>query len=88
MGAQQISRPLRGVEEGAEDTWVLEEKKKLLTNFYTNLFSATDKQKTLPKWADLERKFRREDLDELPRIDGPLLRKAINLFKQQELCGG
>ena len=61
-------------------------KKAVLTSFYTNLFTATEKQATLPEWADLEKKFRREDLDELPRIDGPLLRKAISLFKNNKSC--
>ena len=74
------------MEEGAEDTCIIEEKKTLLTNFYTNLFTATEKQVTLPKWAELERKFMREDFDELPRIDGPLLRKAISLFKDSKRC--
>ena len=34
----------------------------------------------------MERKFKREDLDELPRIDGPLLRKAINIFRNNKSC--
>ena len=52
------------------------------------MFKATEKQVKLPKWVDLTRKFKREDLEELPRIDGPLLRKAISLFKNNKSCAG
>ena len=87
-GSQQRTRPLSGVEEGAEDTGDSAEKGALLTDFYANLFRATEKQAILPKWADLKRRFRREDLEELPRIDGPLLRRATNLFKNNKSCAG
>ncbi len=85
-GAQQGIRALKSTEEGAEETWDSGEKSALLSELYGKLFKATDMQANLPKWVDLERKFRREDLNELPRIDGPLLRKAINLFKNNKSC--
>ena len=54
---------------------------KLLTDFCVNLFMATENQKNLPELVDLDKQFARRDLDGLPRIDGPLLEKAINLFQ-------
>ncbi len=37
---------------------------------------------------DLEKRFRYEDLGGLPRADGPLLKKAINLLKNNKSCAG
>ena len=51
-GAQRTTRALRGLEEGAVDTFAKEEKGRLLTDFYANLFRATEKQADLPKWVD------------------------------------
>ena len=68
------------------DTFDKEEKGRLLTDFYTNLFRATEKQADLPKWVDLNKQLSRHELDGLPRIDGSLLKKAINLFKNNKSC--
>ena len=65
--AQQRTRALRGLEEGAVDTFDREETGRLLTEFYVNLFRATEKQADLPKWVDLDRQFARQELDGLPR---------------------
>ncbi len=70
-GAQQRTRTVRGLEEGAVDTFDIDEKCRLLTEFYANLVRATEKQADLPKWVDLNRQFSRHELDGLPRIDGP-----------------
>ena len=61
-------------------------KAKLLTQFYTDLFTATEVQRTLPKWVRLEDYFNERDLEGMPRIDGLLLRKAINLFANNKSC--
>ena len=55
--AQHRIRALRGTEEGAEDIFDVEQKGKLLTDFYENLFEATKVQKYLPKWVDLKKQF-------------------------------
>ena len=71
---------------GAEDSFVPEERAALLTQLYSRLCEATECQKTLPRWMDLDKQFQRHELDGLPRIDGSLLKKAINLFKNNKSC--
>ena len=61
-------------------------KGELLTQFYTSLFTATEVQSTLPQWVRLEDSFTERDLEGMPRIDGLLLRKAINLFANNKSC--
>jgi hypothetical protein len=39
-------------------------------------------------WVKLERRFPRQGLADLPRIDGSLLRKAILLSKNNKSCAG
>ena len=41
----------------------------------------------MPTWVRLGDKFDNKDLLGMPRIDGALLRKAINLFKNNKSCG-
>ncbi len=53
----------RGLEEGAVDTFDIDEKGRLLTDFYANLFRATEKQADLPKWVDLNKQFSCHELD-------------------------
>ena len=84
--AQHRVRTLRSNEEDAEDTIDGEKKSKILTDFYTDLFKATDVQKDLPRWVDLTKSFHSHELAALPTIDGSLLRKAINLFKNNKSC--
>ena len=55
----------------------------MLTSFYASLFRATEVQKALPKWVDLNRQFHNHEL--LPTIDGSLL-KHINLFANNKSC--
>ena len=40
----------------------------------------------MSRWVDLDKQFHRRELDGLPRIDGALLKKAINLFKNNKSC--
>ena len=83
---QHRIRALKGTEEGAKDIFDAEQKGKLLTDFYENLFSATEVQKELPKWVDLNKQFHFHELAGLPTIDGSLLRKAINSFASNKSC--
>ena len=85
-GGQPRIRSLRGTEPGAQDTYDPEAKAALLTRFYPNLFKATECQSELPAWVDLGKWFRQEDLERLPRTNGSLLKKAINLFKNNKSC--
>jgi hypothetical protein len=63
-----------------------EYKSGLLTEFYANLFKATEIQDVWPTWVRLDDKFKDSDLQGMPRIDGSLIRKAINLFKNNKSC--
>ena len=63
-----------------------ETKALLLARFYTSLLKASECQKELPRWVDLEKQYRRADLEGSPRIDGALLKKAINLFRNSKSC--
>ena len=65
-----------------------EEKSKLLTQLYGDLFKATECQTELHKWVRLEDHFEKSDLEGMPRIDGALLRRAINLSKECKSCAG
>ena len=76
------------MEDGAEDTCDIKEKSAMHHELLHESLHSDGKAGDTPTRADLERKFRREDLDESPRIDGPLLRKAINLFKNNKSCAG
>ncbi len=71
---------------GDGDIYDTETKAKLLTEFYENLFEATEAQSILPKWVDLTKQFHSHELAGLPTIDGSLLRKAINLFANNKGC--
>ncbi len=64
-----------------EYAYDIDRKSKLLTEFYENLFEATEEQSILHKWADLTKQFHSHELAGSPTIDGSLLRKAINLLK-------
>ena len=61
-------------------------KSELLTDFYQKLFTASDVQKILPPWVRLGDSFDPKDLEGMPRIDGLLLRTAINLFASNKSC--
>ena len=50
------------------------------------MFTATDVQKVLPPWVRLEDSFDSKNLEGMPRIDGLLLRNAINLFANNKCC--
>ena len=63
-------------------------KSALLTEFYTNLFKATETQEVLPSWVRLDDKFKDSDFQGMPRIDGSLIRRAISLFKNNNSCAG
>ncbi len=47
-----------------------EYKSGLLTEFYANLFKATEIQDVWPTWVRLDDKFKDSDLQGMPRIDG------------------
>ncbi len=85
--ANQRVRALHGegqVED--EDAYDIDTKSKLLTEFYENLFEATEEQSILPQWVDLTKQFHSHELAGLPTIDGSLLRNAINLFANNKGC--
>ena len=73
---QHRIRALKGTEEGAQDIFDAEQKGRLLTYFYENLFEATEVQEELPTWVDLNKQFHFHELAGLPTIDGSLLRKG------------
>ena len=85
---QQLIRGLCSGAPGAEISFDPEEKSKLLTQFYGDLFKATECQAELSKWVRLEDHFEKGDLEGMPRIYGALLRGAINLFKKGKSCAG
>ena len=74
------------MEAGAEDNFELEQKGKLLTNFYASIFEATEVQKCLPKWVDLNKQFYHHELGRLPTVDDSLIRRAITLFAKNKSC--
>ena len=57
-----------------------------MTQFYGTLFKAEECQAVLPRWVRLEDHFSKKDLEGMPRVDGPLLRRAINLFAKGKSC--
>ena len=57
-----------------------------LKDFYQNLLRASGCQSVLPDWVRLEATFQKSDLGGMPRIDGALLRKAINMFANNKSC--
>ena len=57
-----------------------------MTQLYGDLFRASDCQSELPQWVRLEDQFNKKDLEGMPRIDGSLVRRAINLFAKGKSC--
>ncbi len=72
-GGQAQIKSLRPTGNGAVDTFVPEEKARLLTDFYTSLFEATERHRAMPGWVDLNKHYHKQVLTGLPRIDGALM---------------
>jgi len=83
---QNRIRGLKSTEPEAAISFDMDFKSDLLTEFYTDLFKASEVQSALPQWVRLEDQFNERDLEGMPRIDGLLLRKAINLFANNKSC--
>ncbi len=85
-GAKQLIRGLGSGVPGEAVSFDPDYKGALLTEFYTNLFKATETQEVLPSWVRLGGRFKDSDLQGMPRIDGSLIRRAINLFNNNKSC--
>ena len=81
---------IRGLCSGAPDADISfdpVEKGQLLTQFYGDLFRASECQSELPQWVRLEDQFNKKDLEGMPRIDGaPKERHARTITRWRKFC--
>ncbi len=86
VAAQARIRALRSAGPGAEPSFDPLVKAGLFTDIYQSLFKATEKHIGLPRWVNFDDRFNRYDFEGMPRIDGALLMRAINLFANNKSC--